>query len=333
CLAGQMRRTAVTGDAPVTVDMRLDAEIVLPAAVAREVEAAAAALTRLTPHPHGLPAWQDYHAAFIERYGPGALVPVLEIINPDTALGFPATFRGSARTLPAPPLPARDERLLALAYATVMSGSDEIILDDQRISDLTGDGALTQVPPHAELFVQVHAASMAAVQRGEFPLAGTGASRAAGTTTGRFLHLLEAADRDRISRAYASLSTVRAGALPVQVSCPPVYARSVCEITRARAAVYMPFSWGAASSLPFLPRLRYRRTVLAPARWNLPASDLPGAAAPWQQWKDAVAGWWRQFRVPAAVYLGEADNLRRLHLDHDMHRTLLRAHLDRRGRA
>jgi thiopeptide-type bacteriocin biosynthesis protein len=405
CLAGQMRRTAVTGDAPVTVDMRLDAEIVLPAAVAREVEAAAAALTRLTPHPHGLPAWQDYHAAFIERYGPGALVPVLEIINPDTALGFPATFRGSARTLPAPPLPARDERLLALAYATVMSGSDEIILDDQRISDLTGDGALTQVPPHAELFVQVHAASMAAVQRGEFTLAVTGASRAAGTTTGRFLHLLEAADRDRISRAYASLSTVRAGALPVQVSCPPVYARSegvarapavlpkvisaaeyhepdarmlplddlavggdaeglylvslaeqrivepaalnavefrnfthplarfLCEITRARAAVYMPFSWGAASSLPFLPRLRYRRTVLAPARWNLPASDLPGAAAPWQQWKDAVAGWWRQFRVPAAVYLGEADNLLRLDLDHDMHRTLLRAHLDRRGRA
>jgi hypothetical protein len=110
-------------------------------------------------------------------------------------------------------------------------------------------------------------------------------------------------------------------------------ARFLCEIARARAAVYMPFSWGAASSLPFLPRLRYRRTVLAPARWNLPALDLPGAAAPWQRWKDAVAGRRHQFRVPAAVYLGEADNLLRLDLDHDLHLTLLRAHLDRRGRA
>ena len=197
---------------------------------------------------------------------------------------------------------------------------------------------------------------------------------------------------------------MRAGALPVQVSCPPVYARSegvarapavfakiisaaeyhepdarmlplddlavggdakglylvslaeqrivspaalnavefrnfthplarfVCEITRARAAVYMPFSWGAASPLPFLPRLCYRRTVLAPARWNLSASDLPGAVAPWRQWKDAVARR-QQFRVPASVYLGEADNLLRLDLDHDTHLTLLRAHLDPRGHA
>ncbi len=404
-LAGRTHRPAGMADPPVTVDMRLDAEIVLPAAVAREAEAAAAALTRLTPHPSGLPAWQDYHAAFIERYGPGALIPLLEITSPGTGLGFPATFRGSARTLPAPPLPTRDERLLALAYATVMSGGSEIILDDQTISDLAGDGELTQVPPHAELFVQVHAATMAAAGRGEFTLVVTGASRAAGTTTGRFLHLLGSADRDRISRAYASLSTVRAGALPVQVSCPPVYARSegvarapavfprvisaaeyhepdarmlplddlavggdaeglylvslaqqrivepaalnavefrhfthplarfLCEVTRARAAVYMPFSWGAASLLPFLPRLRYRRTVLAPARWNLPASHLPGAAAPWQQWKDGLAGWRQQFRVPAAVYLGEADNLLRLDLDHDVYLALLRAHLDRRGHA
>ncbi|HUY48797.1 MAG TPA: lantibiotic dehydratase [Streptosporangiaceae bacterium] len=404
-LAGQMQRPVGITDPPVTVDMRLDAEIVLPAAVAREAEAAAAALTRLTPHPSGLPAWQDYHAAFIERYGLGALIPLLEITSPGTGLGFPATFRGSARTLPAPPLPTRDERLLALAYATVISGGGEILLDDQTISDLAGDGELTQIPPHAELFVQVHAASMAAAGRGEFTLVVTGASRAAGTTTGRFLHLLETADQDRISRTYAGLSTVRAGALPAQVSCPPVYARSegvarapavfptvisaaeyhepdprvlplddlavggdadglylvslagqrivepaalnavefrnfshplarfLCEITRARAAVYMPFSWGAASPLPFLPRLRYRRTVLAPARWNLPASDLPGAAAPWQQWKDGMAGWRKQFRVPAAVYLGEADNLLRLDLDQDTPLALLRSHLDRRGHA
>jgi thiopeptide-type bacteriocin biosynthesis protein len=406
CLPAQMRRVAGLAEPLLTVDTRLDADIVLPTALAREAEAVAAALTRLTPHPSGLPAWQDYHAAFLERYGTGALVPVLEIISPGTGLGFPATFRGSARNLLAPPLSARDERLITLAYTAAMNGEPEILVDDQQISDLAaGEGALTQVPPHAELFVQAHAASAVSLERGEFTLVVTGASRAAGTTTGRFLDLLEAADRDRISRAYARLSSVRAGALPVQVSCPPVYARSegvarapavlpnvisaaeyrepvgnllpledlavsgdaeglylvslarqrvveptvlnavefrnfshplirfLCEISRARAAVYMPFSWGAANSLPFLPRLRYGRTVLSPARWNLPATGLPHASAPFRQWKHAIAGWRQQVRVPDAVYLGEADNLLRLNLDHDMHLTLLRAHLDRRGHA
>ncbi len=405
-LARQMScAEAVTGP-PFMVDMRLDAEIVLPAAVAREAEAAAAALTRLTPHPSGLPAWEHYHAAFLERYGIGAMVPLLDILSPDAGLGFPATYRGSGWKLPAPPLPGRDERLLALVHQTVLAGDNEITLDDKTISYLAGDdGELRQVPPHAELFVQVHARSRAALDCGEFMLVVTGASRAAGTTTGRILDLLDPADRDRLGRVYAGLPTVRAGALLVQVSCPPVYARSegvarapsvlanvisvgehakpggnvmplddlavggdadglylvslakrriveptvlnavefrnfthpiarfLCEITRARAAVYMPFSWGAAHSLPFLPRVRHGRTVLAPARWNLAACDLPGTTVTWPQWKTCMAGWRQQFQLPAAVYLGEADNLLRLDLDEDMHLALLRAHLDRSGRA
>ena len=405
-LPTQMRCVAAAAEPLVWVDTRLDADIVLPAALAREAEAAAAALTRLTPHPSGLPAWQDYHAAFLERYGPRALVPLLEITSPDTGLGLPATFRGSARNLPPPPFPARDEQLITLACTAAMNGDREILLDDQQISDLAaGDSVPAQVPPHAELFVQVHAASAVSLERGEFTLVVTGASRAAGTTTGRFLDVLEAAGQDRFRRAYARLATVRAGALPVQVSCPPAYARSegvarapavlpglisaaeyrepggsllpledlavsgdaeglylvslarqrvveptvlnavefrtfshpltrfLCEISRARAAVYMPFSWGAASSLPFLPRLRYRRTVLSPARWNLPATGLPPARASFGQWKHGIARWRQQLRVPDAVYLGEADNLLRLNLDHDMHLTLLRAHLNRSGHA
>jgi thiopeptide-type bacteriocin biosynthesis protein len=374
--------------------------------VGREAQAAAAALTRLTPHPSGLPAWQAYHGAFIERYGPRALVRLQEVVNPDTGLGFPATFQGSARTLPAPSSSGRDDRLLALAYRTVLDGGEEIVLDDQRIRDLAGTASEpAQVAPHAELFVQLHAASAAAVQRGAFRLLVTGASRAAGTTTGRFLDLFSATDKDRMTRAYAGLSTVRAGALPVQVSCPPVYAQSeavarapavlphlisaadhrspgsgvipledlavsgdadglylvwlsrqqiveptvlnavefrtfshpltrfLAEITRARAAVYMPFTWDAAASLPFLPRLRFGRTVLAPAQWNLTTDDLPAPSASWPQWHDAVAAWRRRYRVPAAVHLAETDNLLRLDLRQSMHRALLRAHLNRRGHA
>lgn len=405
-LADQMRRSGGTAGQPFTVDLRVDAGIVLPEEVAREAAAAAAALTRLTPYPRGLPTWEDYHAAFMERYGTGAAITVLEVVNPDTGLGFPAGYRGSARKVPEPPLSGRDKQLLALAQKAAMGGSGEITLDDQIISDLAaGNVGLRQIPPHAEIFVQIHAASPAAVERGEFQLVVTGASRAAGTTTGRFLDLLDPGGRDRATRAYADLPTLRAGALVAQVSCPPVHAQSesvarapavlpriisvaehpepgciamplddlavsgdadglwlvllaeqrpveptvlnavafrhfshpivqfLCEISRSRAPVYMPFSWGAAASLPLLPRIRYGRSVLAPARWNLPAGDLPGKSAPWPEWKQGVEGWRQHFRLPAWVCLGEADNLLRLDLDQDLHLALLRSHLDRRGHA
>lgn len=400
-LAGQLEGAQASAGPLVTVDTRLDAEIVLPRAVAREAEAAASALTRLTPYRSGLPAWGSYHAAFLERYGPGALVPVLDLISPGTGLGFPATFHDSARTLPPQPAPARDERLLALAYATVLDGGDEITLDDQAISDLAGSSAdPAQVPPHAELLVQLHAATVAAAQHGDFRLVVTGASRAAGATTGRFLDLLSPDARQAACRAYARLPVLRDGALPVQVSCPPVHARSegvarapavlpdvisvaehrppgsgvipladlaaggdadglylvslsrqqvvepvmmnavefryfshplarfLCEIIRARAAVYMPFSWGTAVSLPFLPRVRYRKSVLAPARWTLHAPALPATSAGWPQWADALAAWRQRHRVPATVCLAETDNLLSLNLDHGTHQALLRAHLD-----
>jgi thiopeptide-type bacteriocin biosynthesis protein len=95
----------------------------------------------------------------------------------------------------------------------------------------------------------------------------------------------------------------------------------------------MPFSWGAAASLPFLPRLRYGRTVLAPARWNLTAADLPPTGSDWNAWRAALARWRQRFRLPDLVYLVEADNLLPLDLAENAHQELLRAHLNRHGYA
>jgi thiopeptide-type bacteriocin biosynthesis protein len=405
-LVEQMRLVNSTVDQPIMTDLHLDLDVTLPDTVARDAQTAAAVLTRLTPHPYGPVAWQEFHAAFIERYGVSAVVPLLELINPDTGLGFPATYRGSDRTASFPPLSERDRHLLALVQKATMAGTDEITLDDRMISDLaSGATDRQQVPSHVELFVQIHAESDLALQRGEFTLVVTGAARAAGATTGRFVDLLDAPSQGRFRDAYAGVSTLRSEALPAQVSCPPVRAQSenvarapamvarivsvgeyrepaadaiplpdlavggdvdglylvsltqrrlieptvlnavefrhfsqpiarfLCEVSRARAAVYMPFSWGAASSLPFLPRIRYGRTVLAPARWNLAASDLPGKTASWSQWRDGLVAWLRQFRMPAHVYLVEADNLLRLDLEQDPHLVLLRSHLNRHGHA
>ena len=390
---------------PVAVDLRLDTTVVLPPTLTRHARDAAAVLTRLTPYPRGLPAWQEYHGAFLERYGVDAVVPIREVINPDVGIGLPATYRGSDRTVAFPPLTDRDRALIRLAQTATMGGGDEVALNERTIADITGsDDSPGHPPPHVELFLQVHAGSVAALRRDRYTLVVTGAARAAGATTGRFLHLLDAADRDRFRSAYTRVATVRAGAVPAQLSFSPLrassdhlacsppmlpnvlpageyvdsggvmriddlaiggdveglflislrdrriveptvfnavefrsfshpLARFLCELPRARAAVYMPFSWGAAASLTFLPRVRSGRTVLAPARWNLTAADLPRADAPFRQWHDALAGWQARFRLPDRVYMVEADNLLPLNLAEHAHRELLRAHLNRQRRA
>jgi len=65
--ASRMMAAISTTERPLTVDLRIDCALVLPPAVAREAETAAAALTRLTPYPAGLPAWGDYHSRFLFR--------------------------------------------------------------------------------------------------------------------------------------------------------------------------------------------------------------------------------------------------------------------------
>ena len=230
-------------------------------------------------------------------------------------------------------------------------------------------------------------------------------SRAAGTTTGRFLDLFDTGDRDRMFRAYAGLPTVSGDALRVQVCGPAVYPRAdnvarspavlaplvslaehpsgsngviglddlavsadaerlylvslsrrrpvepilfsaveltnhahpllrfLCEIPTARTAACAPFSWGAASRLPFLPRVRYRRSILSPALWTLAATDLPGPAALWRDWVTSLAAWRDQFGVPASVYLGDGDRRIRLDLHQPSHLMVLRTDLERNGHA
>ncbi|QOC94414.1 lantibiotic dehydratase [Micromonospora craniellae] len=403
-LVEKMNQMRAGSGQPVAVDLRLDGTMTLPETLIRHARTAAEVLTRLTPYPQGLPPWQEYHAAFLERYGVGAVVPLADVVDPAIGLGLPATYRGSDRSVVAAPVSERDRGLLRLAQQATMDGGDEITLDERIVADLAGPDNPVQVPPHVELFVQIHADSPAALRKDRYTLVVSGAARAVGSTTGRFLHLLDPVEQARFRDAYSAVATVRAGAAAAQLSFPPAQASSdhlacappmlpmllsagefvdgdkgirvedlavggdtdglflvslrhrrlieptvfnavefrhfshplarfLCELPRARAAVYMPFSWGAAAALPFLPRIRYGRTVLSPARWNLAADDLPPSAAPWPQWKDALAGWRQRFRLPDRVYLVEADNLLPLDLTENLHQDLLRTHLDRHGHA
>lgn len=108
----------------------------------------------------------------------------------------------------------------------------------------------------------------------------------------------------------------------------PPLARFLAEVATARCAAYKPFDFGAASRLPFLPRVRYRRTILTQARWLLFADDLPGRKAPMTQWEDSFDAWRDRLRVPAQVAMVEHDQRLPLDLSHPVHRRALRAHLD-----
>ncbi|MBW1604623.1 lantibiotic dehydratase [Streptomyces sp. JJ66] len=119
-------------------------------------------------------------------------------------------------------------------------------------------------------------------------------------------------------------------ALDLRVHTPPM-ARFLVEISRAQSAIITAFPWGAASVLPYLPRVRRGRTILAPARWLLRAADVPARSAAWGEWHEGLNEWCVRRRMPKRVALTEGDQLLPLDLSESAHRAVLRAHLAQAG--
>lgn len=137
-------------------------------------------------------------------------------------------------------------------------------------------------------------------------------------------------DHDRLYVVSLSRRRVVEPVLPhagARHTMPPL-ARLLFEIPRAGGAAVSPFDWGAATYLPFRPRVRYGRSILAPARWRLRAAELPGPAASRREWTAAMVAVRERLRLPARVSVGTADRRLRLNLDDPMDLTLLRAHLN-----
>lgn len=388
--------SAFTGNSErsLAVNLRPDCDIALPEEVAREAEQALEVIARITPFPNGTVAWQDYRARFLERYSVGLAVPVRDLTDPDTGLGFPVGYRGTVLKRPVLPTDLRDEHLLSLAQDAALTGRRAIELTEADIEALAV-GTPTQVPAHIEFHFTVLAQSARDLAEGHFTLSTNGLSMAAGITTGRFLTTLDPTDRDRIAAVHAALPTLTEGAVRGQVSGPPLKVpinnvsraplvapellsvgeyhpdttldlddlgivadtqrlylvslstgriiepsvmnavelsssthpliRFLCEVHRAHAAVLLPFSWGAAGSLPFLPEVRVGRTVLSAARWRIRPRDLDDG----DDWTARLAAWRIRYEVPRFVYLGSSDRRLRLDLGLPVHQQLLRADLKR----
>jgi thiopeptide-type bacteriocin biosynthesis protein len=114
---------------------------------------------------------------------------------------------------------------------------------------------------------------------------------------------------------------------------PPPLARFLAHLPRAFSAAWYQFDWGPHVRLPFLPRVRYRRTILSPAQWRLATCDLPPHQASQDEWRQVLDRWRHRWGCPEVVELRDADRTLRLTLYEPAHATLLHAHLKRHGQA
>lgn len=387
-----MRTITPQASTLLAVDTRLNATLTVPPVVVEEAERAASVLLRLSSEPFGAVRWLDYHARFRARYGAGALVPVKDLVA-DAGLGYPTGFLGSPRTRPAwRQVTDRDAVVLNLLHCAALDGTDEVVLSDDDVDALTvGDPDAVVPPARCELGFAIHTPSSQALGRGDFLLRVTAAPEACTSMTGRFAHLLDAADRDRLTGYFTALGQAADGPVVAQLvfrprreradnvvrvpvltdhvivldehhdgpqerigvddlavtadvsqmylvqtstgrrvvpviphaleltSRTPPLVRFLAEVADARSAVFRPFDLGAARTLDHTPRLRYRRTILAPARWVLHTEHLTGPGS----WLDRFDTWRIRHRVPARVVLADGGTHLPLDLDQPLDRRLL----------
>jgi hypothetical protein len=193
-------------------DVRLDATVRLPKAVLTEVETAATVLTRLAMHPTGTPAWRRYIEQFADRYGENVEVALDLLTDPEQGLGFPEGFGHISE--PPRSMTRRDRLLLELAGTAAAESRRAVALSGAMIEELeAAAGERVINPPHLELCGHIQSGSTQALERGDFRLRVSTATRAAGSFTGRFWHLFPGAET-----GYAGLPAVEPDAELAQLS-------------------------------------------------------------------------------------------------------------------
>jgi thiopeptide-type bacteriocin biosynthesis protein len=236
-----LRRTARAlrqATSPVQVDLRHDVDVVLPSAIADDLDLAARALARMSPDTAPPAHLAAYHEDFLARYAPGRLVPVTELLDPQRGLGAPATYllprsdRKQRRTAPAPH-GDRDQLLLALAQESARDQRREVVIDDAAVELLAHPGpggdadrsGEPDPPVSVEIFAELFADSPEALARLDYRLfiSTASAPRVAGSTLGRFARMLDD------GRWLAELASTTQRAAPhhryAAVRCRPVKQR------------------------------------------------------------------------------------------------------------
>ncbi|MFB9903868.1 lantibiotic dehydratase [Allokutzneria oryzae] len=145
----------------------------------------------------------EYHTAFLERYGLGAEIPLLDLLSPERGLDAPSTYTMPSRSTPLPLVSSerdvsggkRDLTLTSVLAEALHRGQDEIELTDELVERLTVWRPSEKGPcprPSLDLYAQVAATSRQAVDAGDYRLVvAPGTISDGGRTFGRFFDLVD----------------------------------------------------------------------------------------------------------------------------------------------
>ncbi|ETK34054.1 lantibiotic dehydratase [Microbispora sp. ATCC PTA-5024] len=142
-----------------------------------------------------------------------------------------------------------------------------------------------------------------------------------------------AANLERLCLVHLPTGREVVPALPNMVSAfaqAPNPARLLFELGLEGQRLWEPWDWGALSEMPFLPGVRYGRTLLAAPIWRMDQLRGPAAdSGPAADWDAALDRWRAEWNVPRRVLAVSMDQRLLLDLGDAWHRVLLRDELRR----
>lgn len=170
---------------PLSADVVADAQVTVPAALLEEAAEAVGVLWRVSRAGDAL---ADYHRRFLEWYGPGRFVPLLEVADAVVGLGdFDAEPVTQIDARP----PERVAILAGLLHEAVAYDRVEVQLDEATVDALDANRVDLPPPATAEVYARVVAASEQDLAAGRLSLTiYGGGTQQAGSTVGRFAALL-----------------------------------------------------------------------------------------------------------------------------------------------
>lgn len=149
-------------------------------------------------------------------------------------------------------------------------------------------------------------------------------------------HIAVFATPDRLHLATLSGTVLDPQLFTDHGTAPPL-ARFLADLNAGFAPPVTPFAWGPVSDqLPHLPRVRYGRVILSPARWRITTHALhTTASASGADVVDALHAFCRRWDCPATVDLIDPgdEEPRRLTLTDPAHVDLLIRHIEMHGEA
>lgn len=187
------KRTEIVG---VTMGSRPQYSVLNRNIVAR-ASRAAEILLRVNPTTKELPHLVTYREAILERYGQGAEVPILELLDGLLGLGAPATYLHPApsrkwRVTPTR-YPKRDNELIRLATTALRDGCVEVQLSSSQLAELETDRDWRDAIPHSlDLYFSIAAANAQDIDCGNYDLivGPSAGNNGGGSSLARFHRLL-----------------------------------------------------------------------------------------------------------------------------------------------